>query len=251
MKAYIYVITHTSSIRHYVGKTRNPEKRWVQHCWTAMSDAPSAKKSHLHHAIKKHGPDAFTYQVIEEWDTDAEAYESEVFWVEFLRAKEDGFNECPGGLGGVSGPANPLYGRKRDPAIGKKIAEKNRGRKHTPEHIEKCTAAKRGRKNSEETKRKMSEAAMGRVISESQREMARIAQSARTLSPETRGKIGAAHLGRKNTEETKELMRASAKARFDAMTPEEREAYHANRTAKRRANKAAKLAASSDSKEAA
>jgi hypothetical protein len=64
----------------------------------------------------------------------------------------------------ISGPNNPMYGRKHSEETIKKLSEANKGinnpnygRKHSEETIKKQSEANKGRKHSEESKKKMSE----------------------------------------------------------------------------------------------
>ncbi len=95
MKHFIYVITQRSTNMHYVGMTANPSRRWTLH----KDQANPARKRRLavSQAIHEHGVGDFTFDVIESWDTKAEALEAELFWIDFFQTENAsmGFNRSP------------------------------------------------------------------------------------------------------------------------------------------------------------
>lgn len=99
-KSYVYVITHRASRRHYVGKTNDPAARWRSHLYSARGQ--KRRGFLLASAMRKYGPAAFSFVVVEEHESEEDAYEAERFWVEFLRSdvRGCGFNLESGGLGG-------------------------------------------------------------------------------------------------------------------------------------------------------
>ena len=66
MQEYIYRIKHKHSDKSYVGRTKDYEKRWRQH----YKKRPKSKISYIHNALRKHGRDAFDFEVLAVCDTD-------------------------------------------------------------------------------------------------------------------------------------------------------------------------------------
>lgn len=93
VEAHVYVITHLPTKRHYVGKSVCPAVRWRSH----ISD----RSSYISRAIQKYGKKEFTFQVVESFASESEAYLEERWWIEFLRSNHpgEGFNLHPGGMG--------------------------------------------------------------------------------------------------------------------------------------------------------
>lgn len=86
----IYKITHIESQMSYVGQAVNIADRWRQHIKRGVgADAPTNNK--LYPAMKKYGPEAFTFEIIEICERqklDAQ----EDYWQEFYKSKEFGFS---------------------------------------------------------------------------------------------------------------------------------------------------------------
>lgn len=144
---YIYCIQNIINNKIYIDKAANPLKRFKEHQSIANGAKPR-EFSVIHAAIKKHGIENFTFQIIEEWEKENEAYDAEEFWISFFcsdvikHGKEAGYNIGPGGLGASSGNFNPMYGKfhteeaklamsqKRtgnlNPRFGKEVSENTR-----------------------------------------------------------------------------------------------------------------------------
>jgi len=87
---YIYVITNKITGKNYVGQTKNPKKRWYNH--------KRANNSIISQSIKKHGVDNFYFNVIEEFETNQEVAEAEIFWIKYLDTLvPNGYNGNKGG----------------------------------------------------------------------------------------------------------------------------------------------------------
>jgi hypothetical protein len=86
----IYKITHIESQMSYVGQAVNIADRWRQHIKRGVgADAPTNNK--LYPAMKKYGPEAFTFEIVEICERqklDAQ----EDYWQEFYKSKEFGFS---------------------------------------------------------------------------------------------------------------------------------------------------------------
>ena len=86
----IYKITHIDSERCYVGQAVNLADRWRQHIKRGLgADTPTKNK--LYPAMNEHGPENFTFEVIEECDRSL-LDEREDYWQEYFKAKEFGYS---------------------------------------------------------------------------------------------------------------------------------------------------------------
>jgi group I intron endonuclease len=172
------VYCHTSpSGKKYVGWTRQGwRKRWRSHVKDARAGRPLA----FHAAIRKHGADTFTHEVLDRLSTEEGARRAERLWIARLSTiAPGGYNLTSGGEGTLNPPEDVRFRmganrgrkmrdetrkrmsethrkRKRDAFTYVKIAEALRGRKRSPETIAKMSAAAKGKKHSAETRAKMS-----------------------------------------------------------------------------------------------
>lgn len=150
---YLYHIENQTNGKIYVGKSMEREdSRWQEH----LCDARSGRtKMPIHRAMKKYGPENFTYNVMNMYGTQEEALLAEVYLIAYLRSQEvELYNVTAGGEGASF---------KRGP--------------RSPEHTAKLKCFSKGNipwnKNKEmslETRGKVSKNASGRKISDSQRQ---------------------------------------------------------------------------------
>lgn len=189
------IYKHTSpSGKSYIGQTNNYKERFSQHQKTGGSPA-------FHKAIKKHGAENFTHEILHENLTLDEANHWEEFYIrEHKTLSPNGYNLTSGG-------SNPFVsdetkrkmaefqtGRKMSDETKAKISAAHMGKKHSPERVEKMRISKTGVKMSEEFKAKMS-----------------IISSQRICTPETRAKLSAANKGENNRTGTKHTAETKAK----------------------------------------
>lgn len=86
----IYKITNIENQMTYVGQAVNIADRWKQHIKRGIgADAPTQNK--LYPAMKKFGPENFTFEIIEKCPRD-KLNEREDYWQEFYKAKEFGYS---------------------------------------------------------------------------------------------------------------------------------------------------------------
>lgn len=86
----IYKITNIENQMTYVGQAVNIADRWKQHIKRGIgADAPTQNK--LYPAMKKFGPENFTFEIIEKCSRD-KLNERENYWQEFYKAKEFGYS---------------------------------------------------------------------------------------------------------------------------------------------------------------
>ena len=86
----IYKITNIKNQMTYVGQAVNIADRWKQHIKRGVgADTPTQNK--LYPAMKKFGPENFTFEIIEQCSRD-KLNEREDYWQEFYKAKEFGYS---------------------------------------------------------------------------------------------------------------------------------------------------------------
>lgn len=148
MLAAVYRVTHLQTGRVYVGKTCRKNgrlrDRWTDHIRLAMGGS----KTYFHGAIRRYGPEAFEFSVLDRCQPQA-LNTLERLWIIILRAnvKGFGFNNTAGGDGG----------RQSDEVRAKMSkAAKSRPRKpHSAECIEKIRQSKLGKPRDPATTAKM------------------------------------------------------------------------------------------------
>ena len=167
MDYYIYKITNNINNKYYIGAHKGE-----------LNDSYMGSGLKINRAIKKHGRENFTKEVLCICTNSESMYFMEkVFVGPEQVADKMCYNLKEGGFGGSG------YSEESK----KKISESLRGRKHTEESKRKMSDALRGKKHSEETKRKIGEAS-------------------RNISEETKRTISAKLKGIKRSDETKRRM---------------------------------------------
>lgn len=166
----IYKATDLSNGKVYIGRTIvSIESRKYEHIRDAYTNRD---KMYFHRAIRKRGPDNFHWEVLCEAPSKEELNLFETFYIisHHSHKSEGGYNLTWGGEGGthcvphtaegkkhmsenhadVSGPNNPMYGKKRvfSEEWKRKIGEANQGEKN-PMY---------GKRHSDETRIKMKQA---------------------------------------------------------------------------------------------
>lgn len=200
----VYVLQNTTNNKVYVGFSGNVHQRWAAEKSAARSPQSGDYNSILSAAIRKHGWDAFTKQVIEEWPTKEEALDAECFWIEFFRSNVKVFG-ADSGYNCTSGGDNPptQNGRKHSDATKARMSISQRGKKRSAETRARMSAAQRGRVCSEETRVRISTSLKGRPGT----------SLGRKATPETLARMSACRVGTTHSEETKARMRAAHAAR--------------------------------------
>jgi len=91
----VYWVRNTVNNKVYIGQTSTSlERRWYMHNWDENNN------SLLHKAIKKHGRENFTIEVIHECETKEEMDFVEIFYIALLNTKApNGYNLTDGGEG--------------------------------------------------------------------------------------------------------------------------------------------------------
>jgi len=119
----IYLITNTANGKTYVGQhCGDRDSRWKQHLKTAQKvDTPLP----LHRAMRKYGPEKFSYEVLEEVPlSKGPEYlnEREIYWIKEKKSfiGENGYNVTRGGQGIVSYYCSSQRSKKLSDSLDKK-----------------------------------------------------------------------------------------------------------------------------------
>ncbi|AXF53187.1 putative Seg-like homing endonuclease, GIY-YIG family [Escherichia phage Ec_Makalu_001] len=198
MEHYVYKITNKINDKIYVG---------VRSCDGLAEDDTKYMGSGkiIKQAIKHHGLENFTKEILSKFDSreDADKEEARIVTVDFVK-REDTYNIAEGGgtvcMWKVSDEAKIEEMRK-------KISEKNTGRKHTKDTRQKMSASQKGRKHTEETKEKMRQNNLGKVIAEETKEKLRMINLGKRHTEETRRKMSDSHKGLSLSDEVKDKIR--------------------------------------------
>ena len=97
----IYKITNNVNGKIYIGKTeRNIKIRWQQHCKDAKNPL---KRFKLQEDILEFGKDCFTVEIIDKAETEEDANEKEIYWIQYYDCRyPKGYNVSKGGNNGGS-----------------------------------------------------------------------------------------------------------------------------------------------------
>lgn len=147
----IYRITCTVNGKVYIGSSENVGHRLVAH--RSMLRRQTHSSRGLQRAWLKHGPDAFTFEVIETC-AQAELLEREQHHIDSHRAADGryGFNGCP--------VAGTRKGSPQPASVAETLRQVHTGKPKSPEHRAKIAAAHRGKpKHTEESKARLRELA--------------------------------------------------------------------------------------------
>lgn len=176
----IYKIYNVECGKSYIGSAKNIKKRWLEH--------KNALKYGIHHSIKlqrawdKYGEKAFSFEILEIVESDADLISTEQKWIDVYRcASEIGYNICP--------KAGSSLGRKFSEETKLKMSKKATGRVATEETRLKQSAASLGKAKSDQHKRNISLGQKGKVIPEVTRIAVGNANRVRKYSEETRSKL--------------------------------------------------------------
>lgn len=109
VKHYIYAITNSVNGKLYIGQSIDPLDRWSTHKSHALKGYDSSP--FLYRAIRKYGPDVFTFEVIASYDDQETANRAETFFIAIKMSDDPstGYNLDWGGKAHLS---NPISRRK-------------------------------------------------------------------------------------------------------------------------------------------
>lgn len=129
---YVYTIHNIVNNKIYVGKTKNPHKRWDKHIKVALGQRQQ-EKFFVHRAISKYGIANFIFSIVQCLSLENEANLAEKYWVSYFKSNEQkyGYNLTDGGEG--------VSGRIVSEETRLKQREKAIGRKHSTETLKKIS----------------------------------------------------------------------------------------------------------------
>ena len=153
----IYSWKNNVNEKRYIGQTKHPEQRKRNHLHEAFE---KGSDYYFHRALRKHGEDSFTYEVLAELGDNPEQS-----YVDFMENHyiHDFDTLWPNGY-------NQMYAKALNESAIEKMKETKRkqfaamSKEERRARVECMVQANIGRKNSEETKKKMSESAKKKFI---------------------------------------------------------------------------------------
>lgn len=96
MAAYIYKIENLINHQCYIGQTRNINKRWTRHRTEPFNQNSEAYEYPLYRAIRKHGLENFSFEVLEECLV-SELNDKEIQYIKQYDSYFHGYNQTFGG----------------------------------------------------------------------------------------------------------------------------------------------------------
>lgn len=179
----IYKITNLITGMSYIGQSRYLKSRLTRHK-NGKGDQLISK------SIRKHGPDNFIFEILEECDLEL-LNEKEQHWIaEFNSMMPNGYNLTSGG-----GQLTIVSEETKQ-----KMSIAQTGRIVTEEQREKMSIARTGKTLTEETKQKISVSVKNNITEESKQKQ-RDSMIGHEVTAKTREKISKAKTGRKATKE--------------------------------------------------
>lgn len=131
---YVYGVMNYINGKLYIGKTNNVSKRWVSHVRVANGGKEKYPKqfSALHSAIIKYGISNFEIFIIQQFDDELVAYQSEKYWIKYYdtQKRKLGYNIAEGGRGPGSGINSANFGLLRSESTKKKLRISHLGEKN-------------------------------------------------------------------------------------------------------------------------
>jgi group I intron endonuclease len=198
---YVYKITNKTNGECYIGQTTNLPK----YRFNTYHGLKCIKQPKLYNALKKYGPDNFTYESIDTTAIDQTTLNNlEIHYILQCDSMNNGYNCDPGGHG---------RGKRLSEETRHKLSMAAIGRKRSKESIEKSALGIRGRERSEETRRKISESNKGKKHSEETRHKLSLIFTGRKLSKEHIEKSALGHIGHIVSEETRRKISEALKNR--------------------------------------
>ena len=180
MTCGVYSITNKKTGKMYIGQSVNIERRFRQHINSGKD------YMYIDRAIKKHGEDAFDYNILLECD-ESKLSDEEHKFIKLFGTYKKGYNLTWGGevspmkcpeivekiRESLKGDKHYLYGKHHSKETRKKISEANKGinnhmwgKHHTEQTKNKISEVHKGKTISKETKKKMSDSHIGQNLSE-------------------------------------------------------------------------------------
>jgi group I intron endonuclease len=118
MPFFIYKITNKINNKIYIGKSKDPDKRFKRHLY--VSEHPNTGPNQfqpIHAALAKYGSNNFNLEIIDECMLEGEIFDKEIYWISYYKSNMKkypniGYNLTDGGEG-HSGLSPSLATRKK------------------------------------------------------------------------------------------------------------------------------------------
>ena len=139
----LYTITNLVDGKIYIGISFNIKSRWASHLRTCKNEQvqhSGRRKKILYHAMRKHGIENFSFQVIQKFSKRSEASQAEKFWIAEMKNLGYQLYNCTSGGEGV-GSYDPT------PQYIAKLIKRNKERFADPKQKENMSVIQRGEKN--------------------------------------------------------------------------------------------------------
>jgi group I intron endonuclease len=158
---HIYKITNRINGKVYIGQTiqKNPKMRWYEHCAAARNNV----QQYLYQSMRKHGVDAFSWEVIDKTDSLEKLNQLETKWIEYYRSLVECYNHRDGGDNSLHSELSKQRMSEAQKAAHARRRETNGGIEKTKTRVQTVktwASSKKGKpskKWSEEAKAKFSE----------------------------------------------------------------------------------------------
>lgn len=95
----VYCITNKVNGHKYVGMSNDIALRWKGHIYESRCCSSKSYDKALYCAFRKYGIDNFDFSILEECLDIETALVKEIYWINILDTKNNGYNEIEGGLG--------------------------------------------------------------------------------------------------------------------------------------------------------
>lgn len=187
----VYRITNTVNGKAYIGVTKNLKRRMQAH----MTLVNRGKGLALHSAMRKHGADMFTMEVLLYCGTLEYAYDAEIKCIKAFNTQSCGYNITAGG-DGVRSLTDEAAARLRQ-----SLSKALRGVKKSQAHVDAMSKARIGMKFSESHRMAISTSKSGVKASEEAKARMSASRMGRPMHPNTRSAILKSVTGRLHTSE--------------------------------------------------
>lgn len=94
----VYKIENLINGKKYIGKSENIQHRFRNHKSESFNPKSNAYDTAIHRAIRKYGLENFSFDVIEECETE-ELNAREIYWIDYYQSFGNGYNMTKGGEG--------------------------------------------------------------------------------------------------------------------------------------------------------
>ena len=214
---YIYKLTNKINGKCYIGQSINkPEKcRWLNYRRLNCKGQPK-----LYNALKKYGPDNFTYEIVETgFNKDNLDFLEDTYEI-WCNSIDNGYNIRRGGANGKMSEESKRklsksnIGRIISKETRQKISKANKGRKMSAEQNKRNSETHKGKTSPKEARQKISKALKGRTYSSETLQKISNTLKGHICHQETRQKISNTLKGHKASEESNQKRSKTLKGRI-------------------------------------